>query len=137
MAKGKGFKPAKRTEEDKLFKAPLIVILGGKEYEIKLLVIRKARTWRKKLAKLLSTFPKYADVSTDNPKEFAESMKVLLAEMPDEMADLFFEYAHELNREEIEDTATEVELADAISKLMSVAFPLLQSLTGSLERLAR
>lgn len=139
MGKGKGFKPKvpKRTEEDILFKSPITVILGGKKYEIELLVIRKAREWRKKMAKLFATFPAYAAVNTDKPKKFAEAMKGMLAEMPDQMADLFFEYAHNLPREEIEDTATEVELAEAISKLMSVAFPLLRSLTSSLEQLAR
>lgn len=139
MGKGKGFKPKapKRTEEDIIFKSPITVILGGKKYEIELLVIRKAREWRKKMAKLFATFPKYASANTDNPEEFADAMEGMLAEMPDQMADLFFEYAHNLDREEIENTATEVELAEAISKLMSVAFPLLKSLTSSMEQLAR
>lgn len=126
-----------RTEEDKLLKAPLVVILGGKEYQIELLVIKDAREWRKKAAKVLSYIPKYANVSTDDAEGFAGAMSAMLVEMPDEMTNLFFEYAKNLDRDEIEATATEAELAKAIEAVMEVAFPLLRSMTSAWGKLAQ
>ena len=126
-----------RTEEQKLTKAPITVMLGGKEYEIKPLVIRDAREWRKKLASLLSQLPAYVNITTDNPEGFAQAMNAMVGGMPDQMADLFFAYAKDLPRDEIEASATEVELGEAFNVLMGVAFPLLKSLTGAMAKVAQ
>ena len=126
-----------RTEEDKLLRAPLMVVLGGQEYSIEPLVIRDARKWRKKLSKLLARLPFYANVTTDNPEGFATAVEAMLVDMPDEMADLFFAYAKDIDRESIEASATEAELAKALEEVIGLAFPLVRSLTGALGRLAR
>ena len=126
-----------RTEEDKVTKAPIRVILGGKEYEIKPLVIKEARTWRKQLASLLMQLPAHVNATTDNPEGFAQAMNAMLVDMPDQMADLFFFYAKDLLREVIETSATEAELSAAIEAVMEVAFPLVQSLTTSLKRMSQ
>jgi hypothetical protein len=126
-----------RTEEQKLFRAPITVILGGKEYEILPLVIKDARIWRKKLSTLLGKLPGYTKVTTDDAAGFASAIDAMLVGMPDEIADLFFSYAKDLNREIIESTATEVELAGAFEAVMAVAIPLTSSLTGALGRLGR
>ena len=42
-----------RTEEEKLCKAAIVVVLGGKEYQIEPLVIRDSRVWRGQVAKAL------------------------------------------------------------------------------------
>jgi len=123
-----------RTEEDKVFKSPITVILGGKEYNIPLLVIKDAREWRKRAASLFGRLPAYAKTTTDDATGFDHAITAMLVDMPDQTTDLFFAYAKTLNREEIESTATEVELAKAIEQVMAVAFPLLGSLAGALKR---
>jgi hypothetical protein len=122
-----------RTEEDKLLQAPIEVTLGGKQYQVKPLVIRDAREWRKKLLALLSSLPGYAKENAD----FTSALSGMLVELPDQAADLFFAYAKDLNREEIEGAATEAELAGAFDQVMEVALPLVGKLTGTLGKVAR
>jgi len=117
-----------RTEEQKAFQEPIKVILGGQEYDVKPLVIKYSRPWRKKVIDLISTLPKYAAVDTNKPDEFAEAIKVLMVESQDSIIDLFFEYAMDLPREEIEEVATESEVAIAFQGVMALAFPLSETL---------
>jgi len=126
-----------RTEEDKILRVGVSVTLGGKEYEVRPLVIKDAREWRKKFASLVARLPSYAKTTTDNPTDFEGAVNAMLVSMPDEIADLFFSYAKDLDREAIEAEATEVELAKALEGVMTQAFPLLQSLAGALGKLAR
>lgn len=125
-----------RTDEQKLFADPIRVTLGGTEYEIPLLVIREAREWRKKFAKLIAKLPKYVNVTTDDAVGFEKAIDSMVIDMQDEMIDLFFDYAKNLDRDYIESTATEVELAAAIKAVMEVALPLVNSVTGALNRMA-
>ena len=117
-----------RTEEQKVCQAPIKVMLGAQEYAIKPLVIRDARAWRGKLVEVLSRIPQHLSVTTDTPERFSEAMTVLLVRNPDEVADLFFSYARDLPRADIEATATDAELAAAWEQLAEVAFPLAGSL---------
>ena len=126
-----------RTEDDKVFRASITVTLGGKEYEIKPLVIKDAREWRKKFSALLAKLPRFANTSTDDPESFQAAVDSMLVAMPDEITDLFFAYAKNLNRDEIESSATEAEVARAIDAVMEVAYPLLGSLTGALRRMSQ
>lgn len=126
-----------RTEEDKLLKSPIVVVLAGKEYEIKLLVIKEAREWRKQFSKVLGKLPTYAKTTTDDAEGFSAAINGIMVAMPDEMADLFFAYAKDLNREEIENTATEIELARGIEAIMEVAFPLVRSMTGAMGKMSQ
>ncbi len=118
-----------RTEEDKLVQAPIRVTLGGKEFPIRPLVIKESREWRKKLIKAFGMLPKYLNMKTDNPEAFTEALDAMLGEMPDVVTDLFFSYAKDLPREEIESIANDTELAEAFQEVMKYAFPLSQSLT--------
>lgn len=122
-----------RTEEQKLFQEPIKVILGGQEYEIKPLTIQYSRSWRKKVIDLVATMPKYAQANTNNPEEFEQAIKVLMVEAQDTIIDLFFEYAKELNQDEIEEIATEAEVAIAFQAVMSLAFPLSETLPTLME----
>ena len=123
-----------RTEEDKLTQSPIMVILGGKEFPIRPLVIKESREWRKKLIKAFGMLPKYLNMTADNPEGFTEALDAMLNEMPDVVTDLFFSYARDLDRDEIESTATDTELAEAFQEVMKFAFPLSQSLTRVLNR---
>jgi len=126
----------KRTEEDKIFQNEIVVILGGKEYKIKPLVIKKSRKWRATFAKVLGTLPRYTGVTTDTPEKFMGAINAMLVGMPDEIVNLIFQYAPELNREEIENKATDKEMAKAFEQIVEVAFPLAQSLLGAMSKLS-
>ena len=117
-----------RSEEDKLAKAPIVVVLGGKEYEIKPLVIAESRPWRKHYAETMVALLKTKNAEVDSMEGLARGMNELFSTLPDTAADLFFAYAKTLNRAEIEEVATDQELADAFTLVISVAFPLVKSL---------
>ena len=117
-----------RTEEEKVFRDPIKVILGGREYEVAPLVIKYSRPWRKKVISLVGTLPKYASVDTNKPDEFAEALNILMVKSQDDIIDLFFEFAKDLDREEIEGIATETEIAVAFQVVMALAFPLSETL---------
>lgn len=117
-----------RTEEEKVARAPLLVKLGGKEYPIVPLVIREARAWRLKVVNVLTSLPDYINATTDTPDDFNAALKALLVTMQDTTLDLFFEYAKDLPRDEIEKTTTDEEVAEAFSRVIEIAFPLSRSL---------
>ncbi len=123
----------KRTEEEKVFQEPIKVILGGRDYEIKPLVIKYSRPWRKNVVELVATLPKYAQVDTNKPDEFEKAVKLLMVESQDAIIDLFFEYARDLDRDEIEEIATETEIAIAFQIVMGLAFPLSETLPAMME----
>ena len=126
-----------RTEEDKLLKAAITVTLGGMEYSIAPLVIKDAREWRKMFSALMRQLPGHMKVTSDNEAAFENAVTALIVGMPDEMTDLFFAYAKDLDRETIETTASEIELAKAFEEVVAIAFPLLGSLTGALGKIVR
>jgi len=125
-----------RTEEQKLARAPIIVTLGGQERDILPLVIRDSRPWRKKIIGLLAALPRKVTASDDDPDAFEAAFNTIASDMPDEVIDLFFEYAKDLNRTEIEAVATEDEMAKAFQLIIEVAFPLAASLPAVLGRLS-
>lgn len=125
-----------RTDEDKILQNPVTVFFNGVEYGIKPLVIREAREWRRQFAALIGKLPSYTKTTTDDPAGFNSAVGALIVEMPDEMTDLFFSYAKDLPRDEIEGTATELEMAAAVEVLLTIAIPLLPSLTKALGKMA-
>ncbi len=131
----------KRSEDEKIDQTPIIVILGGKEYPVKPLVIKDSMAWRRKVVPLLSVPPE-SSASAGHRWNFLQFFKAktnnydavfteLLITIPSITLDLFFEYAKELNREEIEGGATEEELATAFNQIMAAYFPLSKSLPGT------
>jgi len=127
--------PKKRTEEEILTQTGGIkVLLGGKAYALPPPVIRKAKLFRQHIAELSSELAKLAQVSSDNPNEFEAGIKTIMFTMPDKVLDLFFEYADNLDRETIENTATEAEIADAFGEVMKQAFPLSVGLVKGLSK---
>ena len=128
-----------RTEEQIVAKAAIEVILGGKKYEIAPLVIRDSRVWRKKVIELIAPLPKMVNVTmdVDNPEEFGDVLKMMMVTMPDQVLDLFFDYARDLNREEIEGIATDAEMSAAFEQVVKVAFPLAESLPGVMKHLSK
>ena len=132
-------KKVPRSEEDILTRDPILVILGGKKFEIAPLVIRDSRVWRKRLISLIASLPALVNTTmdTENPKGFEDSLTQMMVTMPDQVLDLFFDYAKELDREEIEGTATDAEIAKAFEEVVQVVFPLAQSLPKVLGHLSQ
>ena len=126
-----------RTEDEIVTQASVEVILGGTRYKVAPLVIRDSREWRKEVVKLVSSLPQYAKATTDNPQEFEDALNAIMVAMPDKVIDLFFQYAKDLNRDEIEGLATDTEIARAFEQVIEVAFPLAQSLPKVMGRLSQ
>lgn len=124
-----------RTEEEKLTQAGFEVILGGRKYKIAPLVIRDSREWRKKVIALIAPLPTLAETSLDTPEGFEQALSSMLLEMPNEVIDLFFEYAKDLNRSKIESVTTDEEMAKAFMEVVAFAFPLAGSPAEVLRRL--
>lgn len=126
-----------RTEEQKIAQVPVTVIFGGKPYEIRPLVIKESRTWRQKVIKVLSELPQLTQVTSEDKEKFNSALETLLVTMPDTVVELFFEYAKDLNREEIENVATDSEMAAAWEKVVELAFPLLRGLVKTMAKMAQ
>ena len=124
-----------RTEEEKVACAPIVVILGGIEHSIAPLVIRDSREWRSKVIQLIAPLPQLVSTKIDTPEDFGQALTAMLVTMPDQVIDLFFDYAKDLNREEIEGIATDAEISKAFEEVISVAFPLAESAPKVLTRL--
>ena len=127
----------KRTEEAILAHDGFEVILGGKKYEIAPLVIREAREWRKAYAEASAGMFGLVAGTLEKAEDFQPIYKDMLTKMPDQTIDLFFQYAKDLDREEIEGTANEHEIADAFAVLVEFALPLSKSLAKAMGRTAR
>lgn len=128
-----------RTEEEKVSRAPIVVVFGGKEFNVAPLVIRDSREWRKKVANLIAPLPELVKttMADDDPEAFGKVLTEMLVNMPDQVITLFFEYAKDLNREEIEGIATDAEMATAFEEVVKVAFPLAESLPKVMGRLSQ
>jgi len=126
---------SERTEEQIVAQSGITVILGGKSYEIAPLVIRDSRPWRQKVISLIAPIPQMTKTSTDTPEDFEQALTTLLVTMPDQVIDLFFDYAKDLDREEIESAATDAEMTQAFKEVIAVAFPLAQSAPDVITRL--
>ena len=120
-----------RSEEDILLQQ-FEVTLADKPYTIKMLPMGPQFEWRKKVVPLFTGGLSQGDINTDNPAEFQTGLASILIEAPEKLLDLFFEYARELDREEIENTATEEEVGVAFKKIVArvLPSPLMTALTG-------
>ena len=109
-----------RTEEAKITQGGIKVILGGKEYEIRPLVIKYSGEWRKKALPLIGSLLKYSRLVSDGDAEKLEQTVIeLFTTKTDEMLNSFFEYARDLNREEIENIATDGEIILAFMEVFN------------------
>lgn len=118
-----------RSEDDKLCQAPITVTMCGREWQIPLLPYRSAKEWRKRYAefqkRVMASAGRQIDGDT-SPEEVASMVQSAMVELPDEMIDLFFLYAAELQDQQdyIEQHATEQELVRAAGEVLRVASPL-------------
>jgi len=99
------------------------------------LVIAESRKWRAKFVEFLGQYPKLAKITTDSP-EFSDALNNLLVVMPEQVIDLFFDYAKGLDRQQIEQQATDAELTKAFEQVVKLAFPLVTSLAGAIAKMS-
>ena len=125
---------SERDEEDKIVQSGFPVILGGKEVMIAPLVIKYSREWRKKVAKMLEPLPETSK-DLETPEDFAKAITTLLVSAQDEVIELFFDYARELDRSKIESVATDAELAQAFKEVIAFGFPLAESPPEALKKI--
>ncbi len=104
----------KRTEEEKLTQAPIMVTLGGKGYNIAPLVMKYSREWRKNALPLITYLVEYA---RKNDEQGLDAIGEFFTTKTDEIIESFFEYARELNREEIEGIALDGEIITAFMEV--------------------
>jgi len=121
-----------RSDDDKLTMAGVPVYFGGKTYYVKPLVIKAASAWRKKYTKATTELSLAAAITADNPEDFRRAMNTLAVDMPDMATELFFDYAKDLPQDEIEEIATDQQMAIAFRTVTRLAFPLLQAMTGGI-----
>jgi len=126
----------KRSQDQIVTQAPILVSLGGKQYQIKPLAIKESRGWRKKFAEVLGTLPLFVK-PTATPKQFNEVINGMFLDVPDKIMDLIFEYAKDLPREEIEAVATDAEMAKVFESILEVAFPLARSMVAATTTLSQ
>jgi len=111
-----------RTEEQKLLREGTVVILGGEEYKIRPLVTRYSGEWRKKSIPLITYLLAYEHLkdSQGNTEEVRDFLNEFFTTKTDEIIDSFFEYARELDRDEIEGIATDGEIILAFMEVFNV-----------------
>jgi len=123
-----------RSEEQIISQAPILVYFGSKEYEVKPLIRREAREWRVKFAKMWGQITYSTGVTTDNANKFQEALNNIYVDMPDQLAELVFEYGKDLPRDEIEAVATDAEIIKAFEAIYEVAFPFVQGLLKTMTK---
>jgi len=127
---------SKRTEADVVIQNPMTFKLGGVEHKVKLLPMKRSAAWRAEFSKSFGGIAGFTEVNIDNPTEVVSALETMVVKVPEKMFDLFFLYAEDLNREEIEEVAYDYEIAAAFKEIARVAFsPLLGSLVEAVEML--
>lgn len=108
------------------------ITLGGQEYELQELPLRKNAEWRAQLEARLQEFTELMGRATTTELTDTGSVLPILREAsqmvlhsPDTLAELLFAYAPELaqQREQILDSAYESELMEAFGSVLKLAFP--------------
>ena len=110
-----------RTEEEKVTQSGIVVILGGEEHSIRPLVIRYSREWRKKSLPLISHLMKYSRLASEKlvTEGMEQAVEELFTTKTDEILDSFFEFARDLDREKIENIATDGEIIVAFMEVFN------------------
>ena len=117
-----------RTEEDKLLQIPLVVKLGGQDYEIKPLPIKYSVPWIKKIVSMLSEASVFSRVTTDTPDLWKDAFITLMSSNPAQIVDLFWEYARDLDKNKLEEVATSAEIMAAFEEVMTLERPLFKGM---------
>jgi len=113
-----------RTDEDKLVQAPVSVKLGGVDYSIPPLPIKYSLPWVKKVSKILMGVVSMENVTSDNEEAFADAFGEIMVTRPEQLIELLFEYARDLDKESICEVASSAEIVHAFEEVLSFERPL-------------
>jgi len=117
----------KRTTTKKVLASTVDVVLGGVTYKVKPLAIRAAAAWLDKYEEYMRDLLAYQsmEVKSFSSADFTEGFREIMCSAPMRMTELLFEYAPDLPRETILDTATPLEIQTALQEVLCLANPLL------------
>ena len=119
----------KRTEEQKILKEGVAVLLGGDSFIIPPLPIKYSLPWCKKVVSIISSVAPMSKIESDDEDAFTKAFSSILIGKPEEMVALFFEYAKSLKRSEVEEKASSAEIVDAFMGVLELERPLLRMTT--------
>ncbi len=144
-----------RSEDQKLFQDPLIVVLGSTTYEVPIKTIAEDREWRKKCgslsAKLAGMITKYAPSNKKESKELeelsgsltekliADIMPIIFGEGLDDVIDMLWLYCDPvIKKEEVENTVSSEDVIDAAFKLFEeIGFPFIVKMVRRMMRMGQ
>ena len=128
----------KKNPDDVLMSSPLTIVLGGVKYDIKPLTIREDNKWRKKMGELFGKYlgkQQELTVDTDPNALMVQLLPILMSEGLDDIVELFFLYAKDLDKEEIETTCPSTEVISAAMEVFEFTLPLAMSIIKMLMKL--
>jgi len=112
-----------RSEEQKVAQSGVTVTFGGAEYTIAPLPIKRSLPWTKKVVEVLTGVLPLIDITSDDPG-WGEALGQVMVARPEQLIDLLFDYAVDLDRGAIEEVATSAEIVNAFEEVMQLEAPL-------------
>jgi len=119
-----------RTEMEKLIQQPVEIILGGGKYTISPLPIKHSIPWVKKLLKLYTASISLNELEIKEPADVGKVILQALAESPEQLVELFWEYAKNLDRVKLEEIASSSEIMAAFQEVLEFEKPFLSGMTA-------
>jgi len=125
-----------RSNVAKMNRDPVIVSLGGTDYEIHPKNLLQARAWKEKALPIINKMEAVMQVMTQASSEtetvdiaevFGQFKSFLFADM-DAVIDLVFDWEEALPKDEILSSADEMEMLEAFKEVLALAFPFLKTL---------
>jgi hypothetical protein len=121
---------AGREEEAIVLQEPIQVMLGGRRHEVPIPSYRANRIWRKAFLEYQKRILPIARMDAKDPESILANADDALGFQIDGLIDLLFLAAPELDREEIEGSATERELFRAAQEVCQALSPLSHASDG-------
>jgi len=119
-----------RTETDKILQSPVTVKLGGQDYEIKPLPIKYSAPWVGKIVNLLGEASVLGKITPETPDLWKEAFTTLIATGPAQIIELFWEYARDLDKTQLEEVATSAEIMAAFEEVLTFELPLFKGMSA-------
>lgn len=116
-----------RNEEDVLLKKPVEVLLCGETYPIHPLLWKDSPAFRKRCGELFGRAQSLGGVDPGGEKGRARVMEFMVGDLLDDAVELLFAYSPELPREKILESATLIEMTNAITEVFDLFFPFFQA----------
>lgn len=134
-----------RTDEERVTRAPLLILLGGEPRPVIPLTIKKSRLWKQELAGLLGQLGGLEFTLSDDDGKFSmdgirTAVETMAVAVPEKLEALVLSYLRAsdpaISGEWFEETASDQEVTDALMRLIEATFPFLWKL-GELAKVAQ